>query len=280
VEIKDSITQFLRWKRSYAPRAGKSYPIWLDILAETIPKEIEAITQEDIEIYFTELKNRNYSDTSIEYARTIIKNFFTFLRESGEDVQVNPFFMSKKKIRNNPHKAIDEKIYTAILAQTESMRDSIIIRLLWECGLRVGELTSLNISDISQDGTHATVWSEKTMRQHIITWSAHTKTMLQAYIMGDHPQTIDALIYANCRGRVKRATTRLVQRIVKNYAEDAGYPWVVPHSFRHGKAHKILRDGGDVTDVQKILRHTNPISSFRYLNFNKKEQEERAKKYM
>ena len=55
---------------------------------------------------------------------------------------------------------------------------------------------------------------------------------------------------------------------------------ITPHSFRHGKAHHVLNNGGHIEDVQKILRHRNLESSLHYIQLNPSKYMQLAAKYL
>jgi integrase/recombinase XerC len=71
----------------------------------------------------------------------------------------------------------------------------------------------------------------------------------------------------------KKITARTIQRWVKDFITildlDAN---ITCHSFRHGKAHKILSQSGRQEDVKAILGHNSIISSDRYTRLNVDEQ--------
>ena len=55
---------------------------------------------------------------------------------------------------------------------------------------------------------------------------------------------------------------------------------LTPHSFRHGKAHYVLDNGGDIHDVQAVLRHRNLNSSLNYTQLNRKKYLKTAGKFL
>lgn len=147
------------------------------------------------------------------------------------------------------------------------IRDNMIIRLLYDTGARVGEL--IQLEDIIRPGDLSiTIHTEKTADARILSWSKDTAVFINAWLKkkGSRPFL---------------PSTRQIDRIVKRYSEAAGIDkHVHPHLFRHSKAHLILDNGGTVRDVQDILGHRSPISSFMYLRWNEEKRLERHRRFL
>lgn len=111
----------------------------------------------------------------------------------------------------------------------------------------------------------------KNERTRWVFWSDDTNIHFQNYVMS---------VAFKPESRLFQITPRQVQRIFKKVCEQAGVKGLVPHSMRHGKAHRILKKGGTLKDVQETLGHSTIISSMRYLNLSKEEQQERSKLFL
>ena len=76
-------------------------------------------------------------------------------------------------------------------------------------------------------------------------------------------------------------TTRTIQRWIGEICDLAMITKnLTPHSFRHGKAHAMLDEGATVRDVQAVLRHVKPESSFHYMRVSKSKFMSIANKYL
>jgi len=142
----------------------------------------------------------------------------------------------------------------------------------------------VELSPVDKEGFRTVqVRTRKTMRYNKIVFSPKTNELLVKYIALriciDTPT--DALFVPSRVRTGKGITTKSIQRWIKQIAKDAMIDKsITPHSFRHGKAHAILDQGGNVRDVQAILRHRNPASSFNYLTLNNQRYVDTAKKYI
>ena len=128
-------------------------------------KPIEEYRITDIVNYQMWLKS-HYSSYSLEYATVIIKNFFQFYRDQDYSC-LPPSLIKRKKGRAKSHRAIKEEEFEKIISIIQekdlwTLRDILIIRLLWDTGVRVSELTDLNISQIDINNLSAVISTKKT----------------------------------------------------------------------------------------------------------------------
>lgn len=289
-----AIENYLYWKSSYALVAVDRYNVRLKHFKKYIGSDtpVTQISGMDIISYhkFMEEKGK-YSRATVAYSARILKNFFEFLQ--GRGIQcLNP-----KEIRPMKYISPDKDIVTvAIFKQMDSVLfeqfysdliKKLIIHMLYDTGIRVSELCDLNISDIenvSEDGLRcASVRRRKSLRYNTIVWGKETNRILNLYLglrlCIDEGDTDALLVTRNRKG--SRITTRTVQRWVEEVRQLAGIEKeITPHSFRHGKAHQVLNQSGNVRDVQAILGHVNPNSSFSYLSLNRQSQIAVSEKYL
>ena len=90
----------------------------------------------------------------------------------------------------------------------------------------------------------------------------------------------DALLITSVKYRV-RVQPRTIQRWINEVVKMTNLnKHLSPHCFRHSKAHRILDKSENVRDVQCVLGHKNPMSSFAYLGLNKERQLSVSEKYL
>jgi site-specific recombinase XerD len=160
----------------------------------------------------------------------------------------------------------------------------VIVRILYETGVRVSELCDLNISDIDPEKSSTVIRTKKTAKMRQIFWSVETHLFIREFleqrkILNSTPAFFVAKFLDGTP--TKRMTVRTVQRIIKSLCFKSGIgKQISPHSFRHGKAHRILDLGGNTKQVQAILGHQSPMSSFTYMQWNDKELEDAAKMFL
>jgi integrase/recombinase XerC len=148
-------------------------------------------------------------------------------------------------------------------------RDRAILEILYASGLRVSELTGLNLDDIDRKDLMLRVRG-KGNKQRIVPYGGKAETALEAY----EPLREEMLRKAGGRGDSHaiflnhfgtRLTQRSVARIVKKYARLANVNWDLhPHSLRHAFATHLLADGADLRAIQELLGHSSLSTTQRY----------------
>lgn len=143
----------------------------------------------------------------------------------------------------------------------EKVRDRLILRVLYRCGLRVSELCSLKIEEIDfGDGT-LMVRSGKGGKDRMIPVDDQTLDMMEGYI---EDATSGYLILSD---RGDMISTRQIQRLVSDYGRDAGIVQPVhPHMLRHSFAVHCLKAGMNLRTVQKMLGHSSLTTTQVYLD--------------
>jgi integrase/recombinase XerC len=151
-------------------------------------------------------------------------------------------------------------------------RDRAILELLYAAGLRVSELTGLNLEDMDQKDQMLRVRG-KGNKERIVPFGGKAAEAVQRYWpvrevllreCEEHGRrgSVDA-IFLNYRGR--RLTQRSVGRIVKKYVRLANINWDLhPHSLRHAFATHLLADGADLRAIQELLGHQSLSTTQKY----------------
>lgn len=283
--IKEEINQYLNWKASYTKSAANRYALHLYRLDKFCHKPLRDITVIDI-VNFRNNLNLKYSPANVNYAMIIIKDFLGYYRKQGL-IDIDPSLIRIKKVLTRSHYAITEEEYKKMLSvlrddELWNVQKKIVIRLLWETGVRVSELCALNISDMNSAEPRALIVTKKGNREGWIFWSQETHQLVLKFLGVRLCTNQRPHLFMTEKGH-NRPTTRTVERWISDTCTRSGIPKkITPHSFRHGKAHHIINQGGNVKDVQVLLRHseTNPIAAFSYLRMNSMEIEKRASLFL
>jgi len=278
----EKIATYLEWKASYTTRASVNYGIWLGKYKLITGKGIDDTTVHDV-LKFRKWLDEHYQPKSIEFAMIVLSNFFKFYRMQGVKC-LDPYLIKVPKTKANSYQAVSSEEYVSMLSFIKpttfvEFEKLIVLRLLWETGIRVSELCSINLSMFDPEKMNMVISTKKSRNVRQIFWSVETHIFLKEFMrlrreVDEKPPMLIGLKNGRPPSRI---TPRTVQRWIQELAKKAKIEKKIsPHSFRHGKAHKILDQGGNPKDVQAILGHSNPASSFTYLQWNDKEFERRA----
>ncbi|MFA6924782.1 MAG: site-specific integrase [Bacteroidales bacterium] len=286
------IEDYLDWKGIHSPKASITYKGWLLKFVNVCgSKPIEEYRIMDIVNYQKWVKT-HHSSYSLEYATVIIKNFFKFYKDQDYRC-IAPSLIKRKKGHAKSHRAIKEEEFEKMISIIPdndfwNLRDLVVVRMLWDTGVRVSELTDLNVSQIDVNNLSAVISTKKTANKRIIVWSENTHQILIKYLTMrlELPNNNSALalfvgkVNNNASSYNPRLTTRSVERIVKYYSNKAGIvERITPHSFRHGWAHKRRDMNAPLSFIQRGLGHMNPISTFIYEQYSDVDFERNAKAY-
>jgi len=289
--MKEKIKTYLEWKGTYAQRASVNYKIWLERFVEVCgDKKLEKYDISDFVKYKHWLETR-YTPYSVQFATIVIKNFLKFYRDQNYTC-LSPSLIKIPRVNAKSHRAVTEAEYKKIVAmipenEFRTLRDLIVVRLLWDTGVRVSELCDLDLSHIDENKRSAIIHTKKTSNQRVIVWSEETHYYIMKYmpirLELQHLNKASALFvgWSQGKGWSTRLTKRTVERTIKKYASIAGIKEkVTPHSFRHGWAHKRRDQNAPLAFIQKGLGHINPISTFIYEQYNDMEFVNNANTYL
>lgn len=151
-------------------------------------------------------------------------------------------------------------------------RDRAILELLYAAGLRVSEMTGLNVMDVEQKDQVVRVIG-KGRKERIVPYGAKAAEAMSLYwperekLLQENSRhggkTDPQAIFLNYMGR--RLTQRSVGRIVKKYVKLVNINWDLhPHSLRHAFATHLLADGADLRAIQELLGHQSLSTTQKY----------------
>jgi integrase/recombinase XerC len=185
---------------------------------------------------------------------------------AGAIVRIKPPAKTTKS--KNPAADSEEKLLLP--------RDRAILELLYAAGLRVSELTGLNLVDIDQRDQVLRVRG-KGNKERIVPYGGKAQEALNKYWplreelllqqagsranrrAAPHPTAV----FLNYAGR--RLTQRSIGRIVKKYVRLVNVNWDLhPHSLRHAFATHLLADGADLRAIQELLGHQSLSTTQKY----------------
>ena len=232
-------------------------------------EELENITHRTIREFLAHLQNKVYSNKSIGRKLATIRSFFRFLVREGYQ-KTNPTLVisTPKTDKKLPKFLTVENMIKLIEKPDENdvlgIRDRAIFETLYSTGIRVGELTHLDMRDIDFGGGIIKV-KGKGNKQRIVPIGDMALDVINRYSdvrdKLSNNQKLDiiedrqALFLDKWGGRL---TSRSIERIVRKHI--VGIPkalGITPHTFRHSFATHLLDAGADLRSVQELLGHVS-----------------------
>ncbi|OFU56618.1 recombinase XerC [Corynebacterium sp. HMSC11D10] len=140
----------------------------------------------------------------------------------------------------------------------EHLRDRAILELLYATGMRVGELTGLNLADIDLARGLARV-TGKGNKQRVVPFGREATLALNEWLEFGRSELAngkaeDAVFVGSRGGRIDQ---RQVRRVVERAGQRAGVSDISPHTLRHTAATHMLEGGADLRVVQEMLGHSS-----------------------
>ena len=162
--------------------------------------------------------------------------------------------------------------------EERSLRDFAIVNLILRTGLRTIEVVRADIGDITFKGERRVlkVWGKgHTEKDDFVVLSDKAYIPIANYLATRKgAKAGEPLFVSNSRqNRGERLTTRTISHLCKEGLQAVGLDGkeFTAHSLRHTTAVAILKHGGQITDVQSVLRHSSPVTSQIYTESVKEE---------
>ena len=226
-----------------------------------------------IERYMAWLYDKGREKTSQARALSGVKSFFNFLMISDK-IESSPaeFVLTPKFGRQLPDvlttPEIDRIIAAVDTSTPKGLRDSAMLEVLYSCGLRVSELTSLRMQDLFFGEGYIRVIG-KGDKQRLVPISAAARDRIQLYLEKRRSaRTGEEVVFLNNRG--KQLTRVMIFTILKEAARRAGITKrISPHTFRHSFATHLLEGGASIRQVQEMLGHESILTTEIYTHLGR-----------
>jgi integrase/recombinase XerC len=143
-----------------------------------------------------------------------------------------------------------------------AQRDRAILELLYSSGLRVSELTALNIGELDS-ATGMVRVTGKGGKERIVPVGSRALEALQEYLDQRTDGAANGALFLNTRGG--RINRRSVARIVDAHVlKIAAFKRISPHTLRHTFATHMLEGGADLRAIQELLGHASLSTTQKY----------------
>lgn len=276
-EFARDYRRYIRFEKHLADNSVEAYMRDLEEFAHYImrtfdvpPQRVEAMM---IERFMAWLYDRGRSRASQARRLSGIKSFYNFLL-LGDRIDHLPteYIEAPKAGRTLPDtlsvEEIDALLDTFDITTAKGCRDSAIIEVLYSCGLRVSELTSLRLEDLFFGEGYIRVVG-KGDKQRIVPVSSAARDKMQLYMEFRHPKhRSETTLFLNNRGTP--LTRVMVFTIIRQAAKVAGIEkQISPHTLRHSFATHLLEGGANIRQVQELLGHENIETTEIYTHLNR-----------
>lgn len=271
MQDSDLIEQFLDalWiERNLAENTVASYRLDLMALAGWLEhQQLSLLTVEAVALqgFLAERIEGGYKASSSARLLSAMRRLFQYLyREKHREDDPSALLASPKLPQRLPkdlsEAQIDRLLQAPSVEEPLELRDKAMLELLYATGLRVTELVSLTLNNVSlRQGVVRVIG--KGDKERLVPLGEEAIHWLEQYIEYGRPwllngQTIDVLFPSN---RAQQMTRQTFWHRIKHYATLAGIDSekLSPHVLRHAFATHLLNHGADLRVVQMLLGHSD-----------------------
>ena len=171
-----------------------------------------------------------------------------------------------------PHYLSVDQVHVLRSITAADPRVFAIVALLLETGIRIGELVTLRVEDVSIEGTERFIVvrgiNSKTKKDRVIYLSAETTRALNAYLRQRRSFPLPQFFLNRFGGSF---TINALEKLLKRYFVKAGFPELRVHDLRHTFAVHFLKQRRPLNVLQKTLGHASLSTTSIYAQVNNEE---------
>jgi integrase/recombinase XerC len=234
----------------------------------------EQVDHLDVRAYLASLHRRN-ARSSVARKLSTLRSFFDYLVRRGVVKHNTADMVSSPKMgRSIPEVLPVDEVFQLMhgpdRGKVLGCRDLAILEVLYSCGLRVSELTSLNLESVDFELGIVRVVG-KGDKERVLPIGSKALEALNAYLRRRGELEGDGLeqgaLFLNNRGG--RLSSRSVDRLLKKYLQSCNLGRSMgPHGLRHTFATHLLDAGADLRAVQEMLGHVSLSTTQRYTHLS------------
>lgn len=250
---------YLELERNYSNNTSLSYVKDVTLFSDFIKKDLLLVDKKDIEKY---IRSLNKSSKTISHVISSLKSFYNYYMRMG-NIKSNPTDeIDRPKIEKKiPEFLTLEEVSSLLNFEVNNefeARNKAILELLYSSGLRISELTSLELSNIDLDECLVRVMG-KGSKERIVPLGDYAIDALKEYIYFYRPifnKNNSSYVFLNNRGGV--LSRQFIFKVIKEECIKKGIRKnVSPHTLRHTFATHLLKNGADLRIIQELLGHEN-----------------------
>ena len=258
---QNTVEAYMRDLRSFAHFILRMYDV--------PPAKVE---EPMVQRYVAWLYDRGREKASQARSLSGVKSFFNFLLISDR-IESSPaeFVLTPKFGRHLPDVLTTgeiDRIIAAVDGTTpKEIRDAAMLEVLYSCGLRVSELTSLRIRDLFFGEGYIRV-TGKGDKQRLVPISSTAQERIHRYLdVRRSARAGEETLFLNNRG--SSLTRVMIFTILREAARRAGIEKKIsPHTFRHSFATHLLEGGASIRQVQELLGHESILTTEIYTHLD------------
>lgn len=268
-EMVDAFIEHLASK-GYAAGTVQAYRLRLLHFVESVEVEqVNAVTRADLERYRQALQRRRLRRRTQNDALTVVRGFFRWLVRSNLLLENPAAGLSLRRApRPLPPRPFTADEVERLLAGIDTLRplglrDRALIEVLYSTGIRLAELTGLDLDDLDPKRGLIMIRHGKGGRSRTIPIGERAVDWLGRYLRQVRPRLLrwpdEAAVFLSLEGH--RLSRTQIHRRLREHGIKRRRP---VHLFRHTAATLMLEGGADLRSIQEILGHVSVTTTAIY----------------
>jgi integrase/recombinase XerC len=265
--------RYMKTERGASEHTLRAYEKDLRVFFDTLPGTVVTeMDVRDIRGFVASQIAQGLTRATVSRRLASVKSFFAFLnREAVAERNPARLVPSPKLPKKQPQFLSVDDVF-GLVEKPDGLgfipvRDRAILELLYSSGIRVSELSSLDIEDLNRREGMIKVRG-KGKKERIVPVGSVALDALKSYLIERMLlRKKQKALFLNKSG--SRLTDRSVRRIVVKYAREFGiHGKIGPHTLRHTFATHLLHEGADLRVIQELLGHSSLSTTQKYTHLD------------
>ena len=262
--------------RKLYTRTLSQFFVWM----EKAKKNLSTLTRQDILAYKDYLQDEALSSLTIGSYITAVRKFYEWAEAEKFYPNIAKGIKTPRRVQAFKKQHLTDNKSSELLEHFKSLslRDYAIVNLILRTGLRTIEVVRADVGDITFKGERRVlrVWGKGHIeKDDFVVLSDKAYQPIKDYLATRKGAKANEPLFTSTsnNNRGERLTTRTISGLCKSGLQAIGMDGkeFTAHSLRHTTAVAILKHGGQLTDVQSVLRHSSPVTSQIYIESVKEE---------
>lgn len=258
VDINEAVKKECK-RRRYSDRTVETYIYCINRFLKFSHKSLDKISKKDVRLFLEKLSEKGRAGNTMNTYHMAIRFLFEEVLDKRIWIDIKyskvpeklPVVLSKDEIR---------RLFEVI----ENPKHKLMIQLMYGAGLRVSELINLRIEDLELEKGFGWVRKGKGGKDRLFIIPESLKSEIRKFIGLKKMNEYDRL-FTSQRG--KKYHVRSLQQIIKKARKKTRIMKNIScHTLRHSFATHLIEQGCSISEVQSLLGHKSPETTFTYVH--------------
>jgi len=258
VDVEKSVAKECK-RRNYSEKTVKSYIYCINRFLKYTNKSLDKISKRDVRLFLEYLSEKSMAGNTMNLYHMAIRFLFEDVLDKRIWIDIKysktperiPVVLSKEEIKS---------LFNAV----KNQKHKLIIQLMYSAGLRVSELINLKANDLDINKGYGFVRKGKGSKDRIFIIADSIKEELRRFIGTKKLNEFDYL-FTSKKGRKYNVSSP--RNVIKKACKIAKIEKNIScHTLRHSFATHLIEDGYSISEVQSLLGHKSPETTFVYVH--------------